>query len=114
VLNSDVSNGINYAYMLNVRATLLGGEEAVEDRVMAKRVRREVLALCDELLRQKGSDQTSEDEYWVRATRVEALFGLGREAEFKEALKDLDIGTPEKWMVEITMRQIEHLQNLLE
>jgi hypothetical protein len=114
VLNSDVGNGINYAYMLNVRASLLGGEEAVEDRVMAKRVRREVLALCDELLRQKRSDQTSEDEYWVRATRVEALFGLGREAEFKEALKDLEIGTPEKWMVETTMRQIEHLQNLLE
>jgi hypothetical protein len=114
VLKSEVGNGINYAYMLNVRASLLGGEEAVEDRAIAKRVRREVLALCDELLRQKGSDQTSEDEYWVRATRAEALFGLGREAEFKEALKDLEIGAPEKWMVERTMRQIEHLQKFLE
>jgi len=42
-LRNDYYNGINYAFMLDVRAALTSGDEAVADRVLACRIRRRVL-----------------------------------------------------------------------
>ncbi len=49
-LKTDYYNGINFAYLLNVRSSISAGDEAIADRVQARRIRSEVLALCEELL----------------------------------------------------------------
>ena len=44
-LKTDYWNGINFAYLLNVRSSISAGDEAIADRVQARRIRSEVLAL---------------------------------------------------------------------
>ncbi len=49
-LKNDYYNGINLAFLYNVRASLSTGDEATADAVMAQRIRRKVLAICEALL----------------------------------------------------------------
>ena len=81
-IRTDYYNGINYAFMLNVRGASTTGEEALADRVVARLIREQVLAICDRLLQvAPSSDEDSDEVFWIGATKVEALFGLGRQDE---------------------------------
>ncbi len=91
-IRTDYYNGINYAFMLDVRASRNEGDEALVDRLLARRVRKDVLKITDRLLQavaaaaQPGATPdgltVSPDElFWIGATKVEALFGLGRRDE---------------------------------
>jgi hypothetical protein len=89
-IKNDYYNGINYAFMLNVRAASTAGDEALADRVLARRTRQDVLAICDRLLQAAADQQApehpdpgagSDEPFWIGATKVEALFGLGRTDE---------------------------------
>ena len=79
-IKNDYYNGINYAFMLDVRAAATSGDEALTDRVLARRRRREVLEICDRLLTE-GPAPVGEEVFWIGATKVEALFGLGQRNE---------------------------------
>src|SRR5262249_34410470 len=99
-LRNDWYNGINLAYLLNVRTdTGLDAtkEEQIADFVWANRSRREVLALCEQDLLairkrkqrmvttpdESGSDEVKENqkardeeqEFWCLATQAEAYCG---------------------------------------
>jgi hypothetical protein len=81
-IKTDYYNGINYAFMLNVRAASTTGEDALVDRALARRIRQQVLAICDRLsAAAPSSDESSDEPFWIGATKVEALFGLGRQDE---------------------------------
>jgi hypothetical protein len=90
-IKNDYYNGINFAFLLNERAANSQGDDAIADRVLAKRVRREVLLLCDAALAASGLK--ADDLFWVGATKVEALLGLGRKADSDE-LKQLILTSP--------------------
>ena len=49
-IKNDYYNGINYAFMLDVRASCSAGDEALVDRLLARRVRKDVLKISDRLL----------------------------------------------------------------
>ena len=54
-LRNDYYNGINLAYLLNVRsANTATPAEAIADFVQAQRVRREVIEICQELLKSEN------------------------------------------------------------
>ena len=111
-IKNDYYNGINFAFLLNARAAISQGEEAVADRVLARRIRREVLPLCDEALG-KGT-LGNEDVFWVQATKVEAFLGLGQSAQ-AEALKGQIVGAqppPHQWMVDTMNEQLRKLAGL--
>jgi hypothetical protein len=117
-LKNDYYNGINLAFLLNIRAKQSQGDDAISDRVQARRVRERVLAICQQLLANgvKGEDEKARkaEEYWVRASVVEALVGSGRpddvvQKEFDAAKKI----APEPWMVETTETQLAKLRALL-
>jgi hypothetical protein len=118
-LKDDHYNGINYAFLLDVRAAQSNGEEAIADRVQARRVRQRVLGICEKLLAEgiKGESPQSkaEQEYWVRATIVEALRGLGRVTESDAAFTAAKAMTPapEGWMIDSTEEQLGKLKALL-
>ena len=78
-LKNDYYNGINYAFMLNVRAALSEGDEATADRVLARRVRTRVLDICEDRL--KADKLAGDEAFWIGATKVEGLVGLGRKAD---------------------------------
>jgi hypothetical protein len=95
-IRTDHYNGINYAFMLDARASCSTGDEAVADRVLARRVRKDVLIICDRLsqaalaaaqaTQHADADGGNDEQFWIGATKVEALFGLGRNDE-SDALK---------------------------
>jgi hypothetical protein len=96
-IRTDYYNGINYAFVLDVRASRTEGDEALVDRLLARRVRKDVLKICGHLLQaasaaaepgsKAGGPGAGADElFWIGATKVEALFGLGRRDE-AEAVK---------------------------
>lgn len=106
-IKDDYYNGINYAYLLNARADKSDGDDAVADRVLARRIRTEVLGLCEAQL--KVETISSETRFWATATKVEALLGLGRQAESAELRKTLgDVG----WQTQTLDNQLAALGEL--
>ena len=95
-IKNDYYSGINYAFMLDVRASCSAGDEALVDRLLARRVRKDVLKISDHLLeaaaaadadppgvKPDGPAVSPNDLFWIGATKVEAVFGLGRRDEAK-------------------------------
>ena len=109
-IKNDFYNAINFAFLLNVRAAEEQGDEAIADRVQARRIREEVLPLCDALL--AGGQLSGDDPFWVKATKVEALIGLGRTTDAEELRKQLLAENHESWMVESMNDQLTKLAAL--
>jgi hypothetical protein len=107
---NDHYNGINLAFLLDVRASLTAGDEAVADRVRARRIRGEILDLCNQSL--KGGTLQGDDAFWVLATKVEALVGL-RDPDAEPELAAAVAKAPQPWMAETLVEQIDKLKALL-
>jgi len=131
-LRNDYYNGINYAYLLNERAAHpVGFAEAVADFVQARRVRREVISICNQWLESNlppapllPGSKYPEKRYWVLATLAEAHIGLEQEALGQQRLEeafaaevssDPVLGTfaPQEWMKQSTQMQVSKLKALL-
>jgi hypothetical protein len=103
-IKDDYYNGINYAFLLNARAAKSEGDDAIADRVLARRIRTEVLALCDTEL--KAETLGADPRFWITATKVEALLGLGRRAESTELRQMLG---DQGWKTETLDKQLAAL-----
>jgi hypothetical protein len=120
-LRNDHYNGINYAYLLNERAAHpIGFAEAVADFVQARRVRREVISICNQWLESNArtaplpaGSKFPEKRYWVLATLAEAQIGLEQEALGQQRLEEAFAAAPEEWMKETTQEQVTKLKALL-
>jgi hypothetical protein len=88
------------------------GEEAVTDRVLARRIRASVLAICDELL--TSGSFVADDKFWIEATKVEAIFGLGRRGEAKQLKSDILAREHELWQENTMTDQLSKLEKLLQ
>jgi MAP3K TRAFs-binding domain len=109
-LRNDYYNGINLAYLLNVRAANAQSRaEAVADFVQAERVRREVLEICEKELKEGGL--SADGKYWVMATMAEAYLGIGDEAGARQKLDEAVASAD--WMKESTREQMDKLRTLL-
>ncbi|CAN5165236.1 hypothetical protein BH20BAC1_BH20BAC1_02950 [soil metagenome] len=125
-LRNDYYNGINYAFLLNIRAAESSEPaEAIADFVQARRVRDEVLTICNKWLEENplpgGAEATPkalEDywktSYWVQATIGEAYVGLENESQAKAALDEAYANASESWMKESTENQLAKLQKFLD
>jgi tetratricopeptide (TPR) repeat protein len=133
-LRSDRYNGINLAFLLNLRPdTDLDPttEEKIADLVWAKRLRREILMICDKELQgverraehvsgQPGliaTDQqarNNELKFWIFATKAEAHLGLGEPEAYVNARSAALALNPPAWMIQSMDKQIASLQKLLE
>jgi hypothetical protein len=124
-LRNDYYNGINLAYMLNVRAAAPSAStaEAIADFVQAQRVRQEVRAICEAWLAEspnpesgtsfEASREYQKSKYWVLATLAEAYFGLGDDVNGEKRLAEAYAAAPLEWMKKSTQEQIERLKLLL-
>lgn len=125
-LRNDYYNGINFAFLLNVRAVeTTDPAEAIADFVQARRVRQEVLSICKKWLQANPRPQNQEANpealkeylstyYWVKATMGEAYLGLGDEAKSQQVLAETYPQATAEWMVQSTQEQISRLKSLLE
>ena len=124
-LRNDYYNGINLAYVLDLRAAMPGLFDSVQGRaeaiavfVQAARIRREVVSICDSLL---AKDATAEEDeklsddkkYWVLAALAEACAGLGDEMAAQQNLDKAFAVAPEEWMKDSTYEQLVSLRKHL-
>ncbi len=121
----DHYNGINYAYLLNLRASLTkDSAEAITDFMLAKRARLEVIDICEKWMKENpllaGKDGAPdvirvywESRYWVQVSLAEAYLGSGNEAKATELLEDAYSKATQSWMQESTESQIGKLKKLL-
>jgi len=116
-LKDDYYNGINYAFMLNVRASVTTGPESIADFVWAERVRRRVIELGEARLAAGVKDDQGnvdlEQQFWLRATLIEALFGIGDSAGAESKKKQAVDEAPESWMPGSLEEQLEKLRKIL-
>jgi hypothetical protein len=111
-LRNDYYNGINFAYLLNLRAANPASRaEAVADFVQAERVRREVIDICESLERAGGSP--NDETYWWMATWAEALLGVGDEAGARQKFEAAAALASAQWMTDSTREQMDKLRALL-
>ena len=127
-LRNDYYNGINLAFLLNLRAdaacrradaatsveeTTLARANAVACFVHAKQVRREVLPICNTLLSTE-KNLPDDQKYWVLATIAEAYLGIGEEATAKQKLQEAFSIATAQWMKDSTQEQMDKLRLLLD
>jgi tetratricopeptide (TPR) repeat protein len=113
-LLGDYYNAINWAFLLNLRASLSEPADAIADFVLARRARADVLTICKQKLETlKDSEETRAERYWVLATLAEASVGLGDEPGGEQYLSQAIAVAPESWMPDTTKEQIAKLRPLL-
>jgi hypothetical protein len=111
-LRDDYYNGINLAFLLNVRSTVASDRaEAIADFVQAGRIRREVLSICEMDL--TNGNLRNEEKYWVLATMAEAYLGVGDEVNAQQKLHEAAAIASASWMTDSTQEQIDKLRSLL-
>ena len=124
-IRNDYYNGINFAFLLNVRASQQKNTaEAITDFVEARRVRKEVLHICKEWLRNNPMPKADElppatfteylkSWYWVKATVGESYYGVGEEHIADIELQEAYLNAPEGWMKGSTEEQLAKLKPML-
>jgi hypothetical protein len=116
-LKRDHYNGINLAFMLNVRAARASGDERIADRVDARRVRRRVADICRAQLAVgivgDTPEKAQEERFWVKASLAEAELGLGDQTA-KQRLEAESVEDKAKdWMIKTARDQLAKLERLL-
>ena len=113
-LLADYYNGINWAFLLNMRASMSEPADAVADFVLARRTRTDVAALCKTKLEGlKDSPGTQEERYWLLATLGEAALGVGDEALSADYLAQATAVAAGTWMADSTNEQLPALRAYL-
>ncbi len=124
-LKNDFYNGINFAFLLNVRASISDKRDAIADVVMAERIRKRVVDICNSLLNPATSDGAQsvlpgdpEQKFWLQASLIEAYAGTGQKEEADKLKETISKGTPEwvpaRWMIDTMNGQLDQLSKLLE
>ncbi len=86
----DYYNGINYAYLLTLKATLVKDKyEAISFFVQSQRVREEIVSICLDLIRQKTFKERGDRE-WVYQSLAQAYLGLDKQDELKKNLDKIN------------------------
>ena len=111
-LKNDYYNGINLAFLLNMRAGIGGPAEAIADFVDAQRTRRRVAAVCEPLCAgdPPAKGPALDAYYWAVATLAQALAGDARQQGVLDRANALDVA---QWMKDSTEEQLAKLATLL-
>jgi MAP3K TRAFs-binding domain len=120
-LRNDSYTGINYAFLLDERASITASEnraEAIADHVMARRVRLRVIERCESALIKgihddKGNVDPAET-FWAKATLIEGYVGMEDDAKSSALIKELEELKPEAWMLNSLQTQLTRLRLLLQ
>lgn len=110
-IKKDYYNGINLAFMLDIKAHTLETPHKSEIGAFASYVRREVKNICNKTLR--TSDYKGDDLYWIKATLYEACVGLGEVEEAGRWQAEAGKLNPPEWMRLTTENQVARLRELL-
>ncbi len=112
-LKQDYYTGINAAALLELRALLSARagarEEAIADKVLARRTREEVLGYVVPKIAEQAELPT-EKRYWLLASMWEVAVGLGRDAEAAGWELQARALKPPGWMLQTTEDQLQRVR----
>jgi tetratricopeptide (TPR) repeat protein len=112
-LKQDYYNGINLAFLFNIRAAehqkAGRAADAIADYVLARRVRSTVTVYCEKALAAASAD----DKYWILATLWEAAVGLEDPAGTAKWQQEATASAAAGWMIDSTKAQLASLEKLL-
>lgn len=112
-LKNDHYNGINLAFLLDVKASRSEPPVRAELHAVAAHVRRRLIPVCERLLAREGEDALEGDaRYWVLATMYEAHVGLALDERVRWEAQTQAASTKD-WMWTTTAQQVETLEALL-
>ena len=116
-VKNDHYNGINLAFLLNARACVSTGNDAVTDATLAERIRRRVITICQtqraKPLTKDNGEIDQEQMFWVNASLVEALVGTRQPTAAADLKAEALRTAPEPWMPKTLEEQLEKLLKLL-
>ncbi len=110
-IKQDYYNGINLAYMLDIKAGASSTVIKSELRALARYVRRRVKEICARGL--QGENLGGEEKYWLLATLYEACVGLDEEKDALHWKEEAGKMSVPAWMPSATEEQIARLRPLL-
>jgi MAP3K TRAFs-binding domain len=134
-LRNDRYNGINLAFLMNVRTDSildLKDTEKIADLVFANRIRNEVLGLCEaelaamdqqsaqapesepDKLQKEHNERQQEQRFWCLATKAEAHLGLGEIKDYQSTRAEIQSMAPAQWMQDTFEKQVTRLRELME
>jgi hypothetical protein len=117
-LKQDHYTGINFAFMLDLRAceALKAGQrdEAITDHTLARRMRHDVIQLASAHLERLGDDTSGDECYWVLASLWEAALGIGDLAALARHEARLRTMKSAAWMSDTWQAQGRKLRELLD
>jgi hypothetical protein len=115
-VKNDHYNGINLAFLLNTRAAVSTGRDAITDATLAERIRHRVIAVCEaqraKPLRKEDGTVDDDQMFWVNASLVEALEGTGQMDAAAALKKEISGVAPEAWMPKTLEEQLQKLARL--
>lgn len=85
-ISQDYYNGINYAYLLTLKAALVKDKyESISYFVQSQKVREEIVSICLELIKQKTFKERGDRE-WIYQSLAQAYLGLDMQKEVQNIL----------------------------
>lgn len=110
-IKNDYYNGINLAYMLDVKASKSEEPEKSELHCFAYYIRRKVKHICEQAI--DNENIRDDEKFWVLATLYEACVGTGDNAEADQWYAEAEKVAKDPWMKESMDEQDEKLRALL-
>jgi Tetratricopeptide Repeats-Sensor len=113
-IKRDYYNGINFAYLLDVKALKVEDKfEAVSYYLQANRVRQKVIEFCNSLINQENFDERSDRE-WIYQSLAQAYLGLGRRDEVEKLAPKIQEVAKGDFVLDTFYKQNEKLTQYLE
>lgn len=121
IVKNDFYNGINFAYLMNARASISNAREAQADIVNAERARQKVIVICNSILNKKKLPRVAiefieneEQKFWLQASLVEAYYGIGDTKKADALRKKISASPPESWMIQTMDDQLAKLKKFMD
>ncbi|WP_026259570.1 tetratricopeptide repeat-containing protein [Desulfobacter curvatus] len=110
-IKKDYYNGINLAYMMDVKASKSQEPEKGELHCMARYIRRKVKQICKQAI--ADEHVRDNEEFWILATLYEACVGTGENDEAAKWYAEAEKASKESWMKGSMDKQVQKLRALL-
>lgn len=86
----DYYNGINYAYLLTIKATLQKDKiQALSFFAQSQRTREEIIDICQDIIKHKSFKDRGDKE-WIYQSLAQAYLGLGNNKEINRLLPKIE------------------------
>lgn len=113
-ISKDYYNGINYAYLLTLKATLVIDKfESISYFIQSQKIREEIISICRRIIKQRTFNERGDKE-WIYQSLAQAFLGLDRQEEFQNVFVKINKLSKGKFDLETFAKQNKKLVENIE